>query len=70
MKFNWLIYRDCDSLRLRKVVVELYESGTLVHKTRLFYPFFAPSLFPNILRKRKKWMLKVAKQMVSAESVK
>jgi hypothetical protein len=69
MELRWNIYRDCDTLRLRKIVIELFESDTLIHRTRMFYTWCFPRFFAVRLRWRKAWMLKVAKQMLAAEKL-
>lgn len=64
--YEWFIYRDCDTWRLRKIVIELWDNGAnLIHRTRMFYPWFLPFLFKRRLERRKKWMLKVANEMRS-----
>jgi hypothetical protein len=39
---DWRIYRNCDTLRLRKLVIELYHhDGRLIDRRRMFaFPFF------------------------------
>jgi hypothetical protein len=69
MQWNWKIYRDCDTLRLRKIVVELYESGELIHRSRMFYNWLFPCLFPIRLARRQRWMLKVAEKFLAAEKI-
>lgn len=63
--FTWKIYRDCDSLRLRKVVIELYHDGKLVHKTRMFMRLL-PRRFERALARRKEWMMDYALIMLEA----
>lgn len=59
--YTWNVYRDSDTWHLRKIVVELYRDNKLVHRTRMFWCLCC--LFKRALRRRKKWMLKVAEQM-------
>lgn len=56
------VYRDCDSRRLRKVVVELYKwDGSLLNRCRLFaVPLFN---FARRLKRRQDLMLKQASVM-------
>jgi hypothetical protein len=38
---NFKVYRDCDSLRLRKIVVEIYSlKGDLLDRSRMFGGLF------------------------------
>lgn len=47
----WNIYRDSDSLRLRKLVVELWDGGELMDRRRMFaFPLF--NLANRIARKK------------------
>lgn len=56
---KFIVFRDCDTIRLRKIVVELYRDGMLIHKTRLF---LRPTLrwTERVIERRKAWMLRVA----------
>lgn len=57
------IYRDCDVLRLRKVVIELYDNeGALVDRRRMFgYPMFSARC-----RAKQRRMIRLAKRMAVA----
>jgi hypothetical protein len=63
--FTWKIYRDCDTLRLRKMVIELRHEGVLVHRTRMFMPLLA-GRFKRRVARRKEWMMKHAERMLAA----
>lgn len=63
--FTWRIYRDCDTLRLRKMVIELFHDGKLVHRTRMFMPLLK-GRFERRVARRQKWMMKHALRMLAA----
>jgi len=59
---EFVVSRDCDTLRLRKVVVELCHEGNVLDKTRMFgWPLFAKRV-----EWRKKRMYKMALKMLAA----
>lgn len=60
--FKFLVYRDCDTLRLRKVVIELTHNERLVDRRRMFaWPFFA-----GRLKRKQKRMLRLGAKMLAA----
>ena len=62
--YRWNIYRDCDVIWLRKIVIELYRGDKLVNKTRMIrWPLLGLHL---AMRKRR--MMKTAEIMRVAES--
>lgn len=57
----FLVYRDCDTLRLRKVVVELYgENSNLIDRRRMFGPLLSVAFFKKRLARKKARMLRFA----------
>lgn len=51
----WNIYRDGNGLRLRKLVIELWDGGELMDRRRMFaFPFF--NLAQRIARKKNRMM--------------
>lgn len=61
MKFH--VKRDCDALRLRKVVIECLVDGELKDKRRMF----AWPLFERRLKMKMKRMKKLVEKMLKAE---
>lgn len=49
MKFN--VYRDSDTLRLRKMVVELWDGDKLLDRRRMFGMFGTKFMARRLLRK-------------------
>jgi len=62
MKFN--VYRDCDTLRLRKVVIELWQGDKLLDRRRMFGLLGLP-MFARRLARKKARMLRLAALMVA-----
>lgn len=60
--YKFTVYRDCDTLRLRKVVIELTYNGELVDRRRMF----AGAMFVRRLKKKKARMMRLAKLMLQA----
>lgn len=58
--FRFVVYRDCDTLRVRKVVIELYHNDRLVDRRRMF----AFPLFTKRLKRKQRRMLKLGAVMV------
>lgn len=59
--YRFQITRDCDTLRLRKVVLELFYGDMLLDRRRMF----AGPLFNMRLRRKKLRMLRLGKMMVA-----
>lgn len=57
------IYRNCDVLKVRKVVIELYDNkNNLIDRRRMFgYPFFSIRC-----RAKQRRMIRLAKRMAVA----
>lgn len=62
MDYKFIVFRDSDHWRLRKVVVELYADGALSHRTRMFWRP-GKRWMTRALALRKAWMLRASKLM-------
>lgn len=59
--WHFKIYRNCDTLRPRKVVVELWdENGELLDRRRMFGPIFSMKRFKRRLLRKQNRMIRLA----------
>lgn len=67
MKLKWHVYRDCDTIRLRKVVVECWLDGAEEFDPRDKRRMFAWPFFEFRVKRKMKRMAKLVEKMLIAE---